>query len=133
MLYTGDLLQDAPRARRLTVEGLVAALRSGIRNVVSSGTDLLEIQTKARDWALFADSDPLAPDLPPGPTMYIIERGVSLPRSVLRFSDEAEPHQPRVFVLPVDIADPSRRDARLIERYAGRRLPLEFFCEVITA
>jgi ATP-dependent DNA helicase RecQ len=133
LLYTGDLLSEAPRARRRTVEGLVAALRTGIRNVVSSGTDLSELQTQAHDWALFADSDPLAPDLPPGPTMYIIGRDSSLPGSVLRASDEAEPHQPRVFVLPADMSDPSRRGARLIERYAGRRLPLEFFCEVITA
>ena len=133
VLYEGDLLPEEGRPRRRRLDCLSRIMRAGIRNLIAPPKEAAEIQKHVPTWPLFADSDLLAPDLPPGPTAYLIGPGGVLSGSLLAAPDNAEVHQPRIFVLPIDTPDPYRPGSLLTERYPGRRLGLTELCEAVTA
>jgi hypothetical protein len=133
VVYEGDLLPDDARTRRRRLDCLSAMVQTGIRNVVASPSDAAEIQRHAPRWVLFTDTDPLAPDLPPGAIAYILGLVGMRSGSLLLPPDPTEPHQPRILIVPTTTSDPDRPDAFLTERYSGRRIGLADLCEAVSA
>ena len=131
VIYDGDLLPAGARQRRRTIEGLAVALRAGIRNIIAPTLDLSVIQDQVPDWAMFQEVTLLVPDLPPGPTMYLLERTNSVTRTLFAAPPPGVQEYPMIVVLPDDTPDPARPAARLLERYSGRRMTLAEFVDAV--
>lgn len=131
--YEGDLLPQERRARRRRLDCLSVLVSRGIRNLVAPRAVAEELQAHIAVWPLFTESDPLAPDLPPGPTAYVLGFDRVPPASLLTVPHSDDPHQPKILIVPSDARDPHRRDSRLTERYSGRRLSIGDVCEVLSA
>jgi hypothetical protein len=82
---------------------------------------------------LFHEQTLLTPNLPPGPTMYLLERSAKIPRTLFAPSAPDVRVHPTIFVLPHDTPDPARPAALLSERYSGRRMTLPEFVEAVRA
>jgi ATP-dependent DNA helicase RecQ len=121
--YVPPLVPEGARGRRRTFEALARLMRGSVRSLVAPpGFDARELQSMLDGWPLFlADADHIA-SLPPGPLLFIGSEAGRLGRHLMNPRSRDEP---RIFLIPRRTADPLVPSVALLDRYAGRQIPME--------
>jgi superfamily II DNA/RNA helicase len=121
--YEPPLVPEGARSRRRLYEALARLIRGSVHNLVAPPEfDVGELQRRLGGWPLFLADAAHITSLPPGPLLFIGSDTVRLGRHLLTTKSGLEP---RVFLLPRHVADPVMPSAALVDRYAGRQIPIE--------
>jgi hypothetical protein len=104
-------------------EALADLVLGSVHNLVAPpGIDVGALQRTLRGWPLFTADAAHITSLPPGPLLFIGSDSGRLSRHLLTARSRLEP---RVLLLPRHAADPVMPSAALVDRYAGRQIPIE--------
>jgi ATP-dependent DNA helicase RecQ len=121
--YVPPLIPEGARGRRRMFEALAKLMRGSVHSLVAPREfDVRELQSVLDGWPLFlADADHIA-SLPPGPLLFIGSEAGRLGRHLMNPRSRDEP---RIFLIPRRTADPLVPSVALLDRYAGRQIPME--------